>query len=39
MLIPDGLSMMGGKGEETELVNRHTKELKQLAIKHNIFIP
>ena len=39
ILVPDGLSMMGGDGTETELVNRHTKELKQLAIKWNIFIP
>ncbi len=38
MLIIDGLSMMGGKGTETELVNRHTKELKQLAIDKNILI-
>jgi len=39
ILVPDGLSMMGGDGTETELVNKHTKELKQLAIKWNVFIP
>jgi len=39
ILIPGGLSMMGGSGPETDLVNKHTKELNQLAIKHNIFIP
>jgi hypothetical protein len=39
ILIPDGLSMMGGDGSETELVNQHTRELKQLAIRWNIFIP
>jgi hypothetical protein len=38
ILIVDGLSMMGGKGTETELVNRHTKELKQLAIDKNVLV-
>lgn len=39
ILIPDGLSMMGGKGTETELANRHSKELKELAKDRDIFIP
>jgi len=38
ILIVDGLSMMGGKGTEMELVNRHTKELKQLAIDKNVLV-
>lgn len=39
MLIPDGLSMMKGSDKEMEAVNRHTAELKTLAIKWGIFIP
>jgi len=31
MLIVDGLAGMGGKGSETELYSRHSKELKDLA--------
>ena len=31
MLIVDGLAGMGGKGSETELYSRHSKELKELA--------
>jgi len=31
ILIVDGLSGMGGKGSETELYSRHSKELKELA--------
>ena len=38
ILIVDGLSMMGGNGTETELVNKHTKELKDIAIKNNILV-
>lgn len=38
MLIVDGLSMMGGKGTETELANEHTKKLKEIANKWNIFV-
>lgn len=38
ILIVDGLSMMGGNGTETELVNTHTKELKALAVKYNILV-
>lgn len=30
-LVVDGLSMMGGKGSETERFEKHTKELKGLA--------
>lgn len=38
MLIVDGLAGMGGKGSETELYSRHSKELKELANKHNILV-
>lgn len=38
ILVVDGLSMMGGKGTETELVNEHTRELKKLAVKYNIVV-
>lgn len=38
MLVVDGLSMMGGREDETALVSRHTKELKELAKDYNIFI-
>lgn len=38
MLIVDGLSMMGGKGDEMERANRHSQELKELAKDHNIFV-
>jgi archaellum biogenesis ATPase FlaH len=38
ILVVDGLSMMGGKDDETALVSRHTKELKELAKEYNIFI-
>ena len=39
IVVPDGLSMMGGRGTETELANRHSKELKELAKDKNVFIP
>jgi KaiC/GvpD/RAD55 family RecA-like ATPase len=38
VLIVDGLSMMGGKGNELELANKHSKELKELAKKHNMLV-
>lgn len=38
ILIVDGLSMMGGKGTETEMYSRNTAELKELANEENIFI-
>jgi archaellum biogenesis ATPase FlaH len=38
ILVVDGLSMMGGKDDETALVSRHTKELKELAKDYNIFV-
>ena len=38
VLIVDGLSMMGGSGSELELANKHSKELKELAKTHNIFV-
>lgn len=38
VLIVDGLSMMGGKGTELELANKHSKELKDLARDNDIFI-
>jgi len=38
ILIIDGLGMMGGNGTETERYSEATKELKDLAKKHNIFI-
>jgi hypothetical protein len=37
-LVIDGLSAMGGKGEETERYSRHTLDLKELAKRYNIFI-
>lgn len=39
MLVIDGLSMMGGLGTETESYTTNSKELKDLAKDHNIFIP
>jgi replicative DNA helicase len=38
ILIVDGLSMMGGKGTETELVNEHTRDLKKIAVKYNVCV-
>jgi len=38
ILIVDGLAGMGGKGSETELYSRHSKELKDLANKWKILI-
>ena len=38
ILIVDGLSGMGGKGSETELYSRHSKELKELANKWEILV-
>lgn len=39
MLVVDGLSMMDGEGGETERYTTNSKELKDLAKSHNIFIP
>ena len=38
LLIVDGLSMMGGKGTELEQANMHSKELKELAKRWNIYV-
>jgi len=38
ILIVDGLSGMGGKGSETELYSKHSKELKDLANKWKILV-
>lgn len=38
LLVIDGLSAMGGKGEETERYSRHTLDLKELAKRYNIFV-
>jgi hypothetical protein len=38
MLIVDGLSMMGGRGTETEMYNQNSADLKQLANEENVFI-
>jgi len=38
ILIVDGLAGMGGKGSETELYSRHSKELKDLANRWDILI-
>ena len=38
ILIVDGLSMMGGKGTETENYSKNSKELKELAKKWNILV-
>lgn len=37
-LVIDGLSAMGGKGEETERYSRATLELKEVAKKYNLFV-
>jgi replicative DNA helicase len=39
MLVIDGLSMMSGVGSETESYTSNSKELKDLAKLHNIYIP
>lgn len=39
MLVIDGLSMMSGIGTETESYTSNSKELKDLAKLHNIYIP
>lgn len=39
MLVIDGLSMMAGIGNETESYSTNSKELKDLAKLHNIYIP
>jgi replicative DNA helicase len=39
MLVVDGLSMMAGAGSETESYTTNSKELKDLAKLHNIYIP
>lgn len=39
MLVIDGLSMMAGSGSETESYTTNSKELKDLAKDHNIYIP
>jgi len=38
-LVIDGLSMMSGIGTETERYNTNSKELKDLAKDHNVYIP
>ena len=38
MLIVDGLAGMGGKGSETELYSRHSKELKEIANKWDMLV-
>jgi KaiC/GvpD/RAD55 family RecA-like ATPase len=38
ILIVDGMSMMGGAGTEVERANEHSKQLKELAKKWNIFV-
>lgn len=38
ILIVDGMSMMGGTGTEVERANEHSKQLKELAKKWNIFV-
>lgn len=38
ILIVDGLAGMGGKGSETELYSRHSKELKELANKWDMLV-
>ncbi|MHC2992067.1 hypothetical protein OB13_10885 [Pontibacter sp. HJ8] len=38
ILAIDGLSMMGGKGSESERFEQHTAELKDLANQENLFI-
>lgn len=39
ILVIDGLSMMAGSGNETESYTTNSKELKDLAKLHNIYIP
>jgi replicative DNA helicase len=39
MMVVDGLSMMATKGNETDTYSANSKELKDLAKLHNIFIP
>ncbi len=39
MMVIDGLSMMSGAGTETESYTATSKELKDLAKLHNIYIP
>ena len=39
MLVIDGLSMMAGVGGETESYTANSKELKDLAKHHNVYIP
>jgi hypothetical protein len=39
MLVIDGLSMMAGHGTETETYTTNSKELKDLAKLHNVYIP
>lgn len=38
ILVVDGLSMMGGKGKETENYSDNSRDLKELAKEENIFI-
>lgn len=38
ILIIDGLAGMGGKGSETELYSKHSKELKDLANKWELLV-
>jgi replicative DNA helicase len=39
MLVIDGLSMMAGSGSETESYTTNSKELKDLAKHHKVYIP
>lgn len=38
ILVVDGLSMMGGKGTETEVYSRNSADLKELANEQNILV-
>lgn len=38
LLVIDGLSMMGGSGKETEIMNENSRMVKELAKKHKIFV-
>jgi DnaB-like helicase C terminal domain/Primase C terminal 1 (PriCT-1) len=38
IIVVDGLSMMGGNDNETSLVNKHTRELKEIAKDYNVFV-
>jgi replicative DNA helicase len=38
ILVVDGLSMMGGVGTDTDLANKHTRNLKEIAKDENILV-